>query len=224
LVGPLLAPLALWAGLLAGRRGEAQDRLLLWMSIPVLLIGALTGGKANWLAPGWLGLLLLLSRLQPGQPGERHLGPAIGLNAVLSGLLLVQLLHPIYSLPVDPRDRLSGGRQLGEAVRAWGPTLVYTSRYQEAALITFYGGVPARPFPGDRRLSQYDLWPTPLADQAFFLRPWRGEDITRPEQQGYQLGEGQEILALVEGARPDRPRAVGRWQLWRILRVPPASR
>ncbi len=166
-----------WAtGKQSGRpvRWEAPDRLALWLSLPPLVFFCLASlrspGEANWAAMAWLGACLGLSRAAGSLQRMSYAGAGVGL--VLSGLTAIHLYVPLVDVEGDPTARLGVGEVLAQSVRAWEVSPVYTSRYQEAALLCFYG-VEAYALPVDR-MDQFDLWPVRWAPAALFVRPWRG--------------------------------------------------
>ena len=206
--GPLLALVvaAWWA---VGWRGERTERLLWWTSLPVLLVGVWAGGEANWAAMAWIGGILGVATRAGGR-WARAAWVGAGLNLALGGLVLLHTQHPLVRLPDDPIVRLAGGRVLGDTVRAWGLEAVYTERYQEAALIHFYAGIPAHALPQTARADQYDLWPVTLAEHALFVRPHRGARTLPPiEAAGYRWDE------LTTVRVPESPLAWDVAEVWR---------
>lgn len=189
LAGPLLflTVAAWWA---VGWRGDRAERLLWWTSLPVLLVGLWAGGEANWAAPAWIGGIVgVATRVGSGR-WARAAWVGAGINLALGSAILLHSQIALLPLPDDPIRRLAGGRYLGDTVQAWGIAAVYTERYQEAALIHFYTGIPAHALPQTARADQYDLWPIPLADHALFVRPHRGQRSLPPvEVLGYQWDE-----------------------------------
>ncbi len=213
LAGPLLFPVLLGAAV-HGLRQPGPDRLLAVAGLVPLALGVLAGGEANWTAPAYPALLLLVARGPLGRRAWTALGP----NAVLVALVLAHLTHPLVNLPWDPRDRLAGGRTLGEAVRAWGAPAVWTARYQDASLIAFYGGVEACPLRGHARPDQHDRWPCPDADTAVFVRPWRANPETAAAEAGWTVGTPGVVTAYVSTPEPTIPRPVARWQVFPLRR------
>lgn len=199
-----------WRALLGG--APRREAVLWWTSLPVLLLAVVTGGEANWAAPAWLGGLLLLA--ERGGRLARAAWLGLGINATLGGLVLVHGLYPLVQLPQDPTDRLHGGRVLGESVAAWGVSEVVTSRYQEAALIHFYGGVPARSLPDWDRLDQYDLWGGELPPAGLFVRVWRGSTRTAVDMLGYERSGPNVVSAYVNVPGEVLARPVARWQVY----------
>ena len=51
-----------------------------------------------------------------------------------------------------------------------GSRTVYTERYQEAAWVHFYAGLPGRRYRACGRADQYDLWPEPPEFEPIFVR------------------------------------------------------
>ncbi len=186
LVSPVLfGAMLVWAWQARPRwsRSEAprvEDRIVWlawWTSAPVLvfftLAASLARAEPNWAAPAWVGACLGLSTVA----GPRLLRAAwVGgwFAAILSALVLVHLVVPIVAVRGDPTARLGVGRTLAASVEAWGIEPVYTTRYQEAAILQYYEGLDARALPGVDRTDQFDLWPARWAEQALYVRPWRG--------------------------------------------------
>jgi 4-amino-4-deoxy-L-arabinose transferase-like glycosyltransferase len=171
-----------WLRALRGR-GEAprfDELVAAVLSAPIVLFftfAATRGsGEANWAAPAYLAMALGLS----GAAGrwERATWVAAGTGILLSGIVFIHLARPLVSIPGDPTARLGLGRDLARSVQAWGIRPVYTTRYQEAAMIAFYGGVEAYALPGVDRADQYDAWPIRWATPALFVRPFRGGPST----------------------------------------------
>lgn len=214
LAGPLLF-VGLVLGWTVGLKGDRVARLCWTTSLPLLLLAVLSGGEANWAAPALFSATVGLARSAATRPRfARVMAAGAGVNLLLSGALLLQLLHPIADLPIDPRDRLSGGRTLGQSVAAWGEASVWTARYQEAALIHFYGGVEARAWPGLGRPDQYDLWESPLPERGLFVRVWRANARLALDDLGYERGAPNVVSAAVSTTDPTGHRPVARWQVY----------
>lgn len=202
--GIFLAGLAWMA---RGPRGDRVDRVAWWTSAPALLFFALaatrTPGEVNWAGPAWLGVALGLARAS-GRLGRAGWVGA-GLGAVLTGTLVVHLYRPLVDHPADPTRRLGEGRTLAGSVHAWGIAPVYTTRYQEAAVIHYYAGLDAHALPGVDRPDQYDLWPVRGAERALYVRPAKSGEATHVDR----LCAGRSGPNLVaEGAR--------RWQVYEV--------
>ncbi len=175
LVSPLLflCFAAYWA---VGWMDRGVVRLWWLLSFPVFLFFALASlfapSEANWPAPAYLAAAAGIAHMSARWRRIAWVG--IGFAAVSSAVLTVHALRPLWPLAKDPTLSLVGGEVLGEAVQAWGIEPVYTSRYQEASWIRFYGGIHAEVMPGTGRASQLDSlprWPAP--ERALFVRPWR---------------------------------------------------
>ena len=100
------------------------------------------------------------------------------------------------------------GAVLAESVEAWGIEPVYTERYQEAALIQYYEGLDAYALPGVARMDQFDLWPTPWADRALFVRRWRSGDTMPSDAFCAERGEREAATERAEDGTP-----IERWQV-----------
>lgn len=215
LAGPVLflAFVAWWA---VAWRGDPIERLCWWSSLPLLAIALWIGGEANWAAPALIGPAIGLARR--GGAWARAGWVGVGVSGALSAVLAIHAVHPLFRLAQDPTDRLRGGRTLGASVAAWGIPDVYTSRYQEAALIQFYGHVRAFALPGQGRPDQYDLWPVELAPHALFVRPWRGAAPMAMADLGYDTPGPNTVSAYANTAEVLVPRLVGRWQVFEVSR------
>lgn len=174
LVSPLLF-LAWGLFALVAWRNDREDRIAWWTSVPVLVFFTLAAtrgaGEANWAAPAWIGGMLGVARATPRVQRLGWVG--VGLAGLLSGLVILHLYVPLVHLPRDPTARLGLGRDLAASVQAWGEEAVWTTRYQEAALLRYYAGVPATTVPETDRVDQFDLWPRPDASEGLFVRPHR---------------------------------------------------
>lgn len=212
LVGPVVF-LAGVAWMLRGPRGDRVDRILWWTSAPTVAFFALAAtratGEVNWAGPAWLGVAAGLARC--GGRIARAAWIGAGLGAILTAAVVVHLYHPLVESPRDPARRLGEGRTLARSVEAWGIPAVYTSRYQEAAVIRFYTGLDARALPGVDRPDQYDLWPVHWADRALFVRPAKSGEATHVDRFCRERGDAH---LVVEGAR--------RWQVYPVGRCGPA--
>ncbi|MDP6932394.1 MAG: hypothetical protein QGG40_05730, partial [Myxococcota bacterium] len=215
LVGPVLF-LVFVAWWLHAWRGDRIDRLLWWTSFPVLILATTVGGEANWGAVAYVGVACGVARATGRW--NRVAWAGVGVSALLSTVVHVHAQHPLFDLPKDPIHRTVGGRELGEAVAAWGLPNVVTSRYQEAALIHFYGGVPAQALPGHGRPDQYDLWARELAPHGLYVRVWSARDITAMEERGFQRGQPNVVQAYAHTTDPLAPTQVGAWQVYTVSR------
>ncbi len=213
LVSPLLFAcfVAYWA---VGWMDRGVLRLWWLLSFPVFAFFAVASvfqpAEANWPAPAYLAASVGLAHLSARWRRVAWVG--IGFAAVTSGLLTVHALRPLWPLPKDPTLSLVGGEVLGQAVQAWGIEPVYTTRYQEASWIRFYGGVHAEPLPGVGRVSQYDLWPPhPEPEHALFVRPWR-RTPPHKTQEWWRDREGPNTVVAPDALL----RRAGRWQVYEL--------
>jgi 4-amino-4-deoxy-L-arabinose transferase-like glycosyltransferase len=213
----------------AWRSGDRGGRLLVASCVPVAVafLAASPFGppEAHWPAPAWVAGSVLLARLQGRWGDVAAVGSWLGLFATLA--LGVHVAHPLVDLPVDPAVRFGEGRVLADAVarealpegvgprepRARAVSDVFTERYQEAALIAFHTGIPARVYPGCGRPSQYDLGPAPVVgDALWFVRSRRSGPTTCVPGYG---GRGRVIREA-----DDRGRAVPPFEIFRLERLP----
>ncbi len=213
LVSPLLflCFAAYWA---VGWMDRGVTRLWWLLSFPVFgffaLASLFAASEANWAAPAYLAAAAGLAHMSARWRRIAWVG--IGFAAVTTTILTVHALRPLWPLPKDPTLSLVGGEVLGEAVQAWGVEPVYTTRYQEAAWIRFYGGIHAEVLPGTGRLSQFDVlprWPAP--ERGLFVRPWRTSPPSKlepfwGEREGPNTVVAPDILL----------RRAGHWQVYEL--------
>jgi hypothetical protein len=213
LVSPLLflCFAAYWA---VGWMDRGIVRLWWLLSFPVFLFFALASllapSEANWAAPAYLGAAAGLAHMSARWRRVAWVG--IGFAAVTTAVLTTHALRPLWPLPRDPTLSLVGGEVLGQAVQAWGVEPVYTTRYQEASWIRFYGGIHAEVLPGSGRVSQFDFMPRhPDPSHALFVRPWR---TSPPHKLDRYWGERDGPNTVVA---PDvLLRKAGRWQVYEL--------
>lgn len=173
-------------------RSWADDRALrlAWAtSVPVSLLflaaAPFAPSEAHWAAPALIGggLLVAAATGPVGRLGR----VGAWLAALLTAGAAVHVFVPVVRLTDDPAVRLSEGPLVADGVAAWalpegatvgdpvpiGTLAVYTERYQEAAFVHYYAGIPARRLPGCGRDDEYGLTPAPIADRAVYVRPTR---------------------------------------------------
>jgi 4-amino-4-deoxy-L-arabinose transferase-like glycosyltransferase len=200
--------------------GDRVDRLVLFTSLPVLLFftwAATQGsGEANWAAPAWVGAVVALARARGWVARLAWLGA--GTNLVLSALVVRHAFQPLVVVPGDPTARLGVGRDLAASVEAWGVEPVYTSRYQEAALLAWYADLDAVALPGVDRPDQYDLWPTPWAAHALFVRQRRGG--LEATVDAFCADRGGENVVSEYNADGS---VIERWQVYEVRRCGPRA-
>ncbi len=211
LAGPLFFLVFLaWAA----RRPRGDDALLWLTSLPVVAFftwAATRGsGEANWAAAAYLSAALGLARVDGRLARASWIAAGTGL--ALCSLVVAHLVDPLVPIKNDPVARLGRGVEMARSVQAWGIEPVYTSRYQEAAMISFYGGLEAYALPGVDRPDQYDYWPVRWAKHALFVREYRSglaatvDDFCADRQGGDVVREGQ-----------------SRWQVYEVRDCGPAE-
>lgn len=197
-ITPLL--LILMAVSLWQLRGEKEGSLLFWFSVPVsgfFLLKSIHGKvQANWALPAYVtGIVAFSAYFLQGFFHEgkgRRIMTAI---ALAIALIVTSLAHypQILNLPVtlDPTARLAGWKELGSEVSKLyeqmslnHPVFIFSDRYQVSSQLAFYGkGHPVTYCINvDRRMNQYDLWPsfhTFIHYHAIFVRTG---DVTIPEK------------------------------------------
>lgn len=223
-VGPIAGIAGYGWVLAAPRRPLDRVERIAWATSAPILLGfalAAAGGppEAHWPAPAWLGVGLGLSR-DPGRLG-RLAEVGAWLAVVLDLAALAHLRDPIALLPVDPATRFEEGPLLADPIRAWAlpapadggaPLPVLTERYQEAALIRYYTGIPAVVLEGCGRPTQFDVWPRdPLPAHALFVRPSTGG----PPDCLADRWERVDGPHRIDGIDADG-RVVGRWQVFEL--------
>ncbi len=242
LFGPLLAvgqqlgvatPLAVIAAAALVRRPTGPvERLAAWTSLPVFafFVGSAVLGwpEAHWMAPAWVGVGLYLAQSTCPEWARRSAWMAVGLGLGASTLGIAHVERGLFPLKIDPADRFREGRPLASAIAGWALPLgvapreagaarslpVYTERYQEAALIEWYTGIPARALHGCARLDQYDLWDQrPIGPDALFVRPTTSGDRICADEQG-----PFEKKRHPTAPRDSRGRVVGHWDVIELHR------
>lgn len=166
-------------------------------------------GEANWAAPAYFGAVLALANVTGRWARAAWLAAGVGLGLTL--LVTVHLVHPIAIFAGDPTARLGLGRDLAKSVQAWNVAPVYTSRYQEAAMISFYGGVETYALPGVDRADQYDLWPTRWASPALFVRTFKGGPSTAVDPFCPERGGGNVVSEYTADGK-----VLQRWQVYEV--------
>jgi 4-amino-4-deoxy-L-arabinose transferase-like glycosyltransferase len=220
-----------WAITAVPRLREDRDLRIAWAtSVPLLglFVVASVGGppEAHWPAPMWVGAGLGLANATGRLGRAADVGAWLGVLA--SAVIAVHAVRPVLYIEPDPGTRFTEGPLVAEAMGEWalpagraplggdpsGATPVYTERYQEAALIAFYTGIPARRFPGCGRSDQFDLWEEPpLPAHALFVRPWvNGPTLCTDDD--YPDRSGPNRIAGLDAWG----RAAGAWQVWEIDR------
>lgn len=159
-------------------RRDLRGSFLFWFSVPILLFFLLKSiqGKvqANWPLPAYVTALVACSRYSLEGPlhdtRKRRTLLAIALIIALS-VTAVGHYPRVFGLPLslDPTVRLAGWRQLGQEVSdiydrmsRERPVFIFSDRYQIASELAFYvRGQPVTYCANlDRRMNQYDLWPS----------------------------------------------------------------
>lgn len=231
LAGPLFfAAGAVWAALTgrtilrtprAAPDAEARTERLLWFtSVPVVVFFTLAAtrgsGEANWAAPAYVAVAVGLARA--GGRLARAAWLAAGVGMGLAALVMAHVVSPLVEVRGDPTARLGLGADLARSVQAWGVEPVYTSRYQEAALLSWYGDVEAYALPGVDRPNQYDLWPIRWADHALFVREWRSGPGTKADPFCPDRGGANVVTEYTEDGAP-----IQRWQVYEVSGCGPAN-
>lgn len=216
-------------------RREAAARAALLTSVPVVAFFTWAASRsrpeANWAATGFVGLAMLLAGPLGASPAPRVTRAGwvgVGVAGALSALVVAHAFHPFLRVPNDPVARLGQGARLAEPVAAWGSPVVWTERYQDAALLRWYGGpalAGASTLPGVARTDQFDLWraedgaPTPTA--GLYVRPRRSGEATAADAACARGGPNEVAEHDAGGA------VTARWQVYELrdcrFDAPPAD-
>ena len=193
-----------------------------WVSAPILALFAAASlrapSEANWVAPAWVGLALLLARSVG--PVRRMMQTGVWVALLLSLLVVVHVRWPLVPSPTDPALRLHTGQRFAgtaakfvQPVGDEPPRPVWTERYQEAAWLRFHLGLEARVWAGCGRPNQLDA----RADgtEAWFIRPATGGPPTCMEAD-WEVVRRRTVTEHV----PDG-RRVGAWDIFLLRRLAP---
>ncbi len=197
-ITPLL--LILMAVSLLHLRKEKAGSFLFWFSVPVIgffLLKSIQGKvQANWALPAYVtgivafSVYFLKKLLHDGKWWRIMAAIALAIAFIVTSLAH----YPqILNLPVtlDPTTRLAGWKELGlevselyEQMSLNNPVFIFSDRYQVSSELAFYGkGHPVTYCINlDRRMNQYDLWPsfhTFIHYHAIFVQTG---DVTIPEK------------------------------------------
>jgi 4-amino-4-deoxy-L-arabinose transferase-like glycosyltransferase len=170
------------------QRGAEVAEAIPWATCaPIMLFflvcSPFAPAEAHWPAVAYVsagfGLSAVTGRLQ--RLRDVGLGMALGCTIILATHGFAPWL-PLFN---DPGIRLTRGPVMAAMVAQWaapegttigGPhdeatPLIYTERYQEAALIQYYTGLTAFKHHLCGRTDQYNSWDLPVAEHALFVRP-----------------------------------------------------
>ncbi len=163
-------------------------RVAWFTSAPLLVFFAWAGTRdvsdAHWPVIAYVGVGVGLARAVG--PLARLVRVSLFVAGAAVVASVVHVYVPLVVMEHDPAVRLGEGRAVASAAATWAfregaphgregvadARTVYTERYQEAALIHYYLGIPAHRYPACGRADQYDLWPLPDAGaDAIYVRP-----------------------------------------------------
>lgn len=210
LTGPIIFILLI-AWMIGGPKTPLKN-IALFGFLPLLAIAIYSGGEANWAAPAYLGALLALSECRGIWRKVAWTG--VGVNLFLCLVVLIHAQKPLTFHPNDPLHRLTGGKTLGDSIAAWGTDNVVTTRYQEAALIRFYGGVDATVLPEHGRLNQFEFWAKPLPKDGIFVRPFRLSPVVEIQSYGYETQSYGRVVSFAQGATETKFHQIHAWQVY----------
>jgi undecaprenyl-diphosphatase len=181
-------------------RRETEGSFLFWFSVPVIgffLLKSIQGKvQANWALPAYVTGIVAFSAyfLQRffHEGKTRRIMTAVALAIAFIVTSLAHYPH-ILNLPVtlDPTARLAGWEELGSEVSTLyeqmsldHPVFIFSDRYQVSSQLAFYGrGHPVTYCINvDRRMNQYDLWPSFHAFIGYHAIFVRTGDVTIPEK------------------------------------------
>jgi 4-amino-4-deoxy-L-arabinose transferase-like glycosyltransferase len=215
LLNPILAVAGcIWA--VKVRPLKASDRLTRfswWTSVPLFLffgVAALWGdAEAHWPAIGLVGLGTGL--LSFSSTSRQWVGYGLALGWAVQIGFSLHLLVPWIPFSADPGARFTEGRVLGKwagkLARKYPDTPIVTERYQEAALIQYYGDVPAYRMLDCGRDDQFSIWGKEFASDILYVRPSTGGQPTCFEKPFTVEGDMLDFQPLDPWRRP-----LGPWQ------------
>ena len=133
-----------------------------------LVAVALGSGELNWLLP------VLICGVPPavatasGRPWRRRFRIAVRLQAILTTLVLIHIVQPVWPIPPEKDRTLRSvgwagvAEQTARTAQAHEASVLVTATYQRASLLRYHlqDRWPVREVGGYRQ-SQYDLWPRP---------------------------------------------------------------
>lgn len=188
MAGPVTLVAVVWFWL-RGWNGAPHERLWTALSLPVFvgfgLASLAAPSNANWPAMAYPAAVCGLAVVASG----RLLWVAGLSTAALALVGLIHLLAPWPFVPpaADPLADMAGYEELAvamdEELAGMEPgTVVYCSRYQDAAALTFAAGKDAPVFDraGRGRPNQWDLWPEPASAAALFISLNEASDMACP--------------------------------------------
>jgi 4-amino-4-deoxy-L-arabinose transferase-like glycosyltransferase/membrane-associated phospholipid phosphatase len=196
-ITPLLLILMIVA--LVQLRRKYPGSLLFWFSVPVIgffLLKSVQGKvQANWALPGYVtGIVAFAAYALKKFLHDAKWKRILTATALSMALTVTSIAHypAILNLPVrfDPAARLTGWKDLGSEVSAFyeemllnKPVFIFSDRYQISSQLAFYvrGHPVTYCINGNRRMNQYDLWPsfhTFIHSDAIFVRTG---DVRIPE-------------------------------------------
>jgi 4-amino-4-deoxy-L-arabinose transferase-like glycosyltransferase len=206
---------------------DRSSRILAATSLPLLLgffvASWLSPAEVYWPAIAWVAVLVAVCD-RVGPRTARAVDVSLGVALVAQAIAVLHARTPLWQLPDDPASRLTEGPLVAEFVGAWAkpaaserraPWPVLTERYQEAAWIAFYAGVPAWRWPGCGRADQFTVWGAPpVPAEGLFIRPFDASSHTCVDD-AYPKREALPPLK----ARDLAGRHVGDWEAYLLRPV-----
>lgn len=192
--------LALMSVALIRLRTTQGGKILFWFSVPIIvffLVKSIQAKvQANWALPAYITAIVAYAAyaLRVVCDGGKW-GRALTGIAIASTITVTATAHypAVLNIPIDlnPASRLMGWKELGSEVTSWydrmsldRPVFIFSDRYQVSSQLAFY--VRGQPITYcvniDRRMNQYDLWPSfdsLIHHHAIFVRIG---DVSIPQQ------------------------------------------
>ncbi len=158
--GPLVFGLLLWYSF-RRKNTEAFDRVLKLNIVGIFLFFFLSSFKgrveANWTFIALIPALYLAFRNT--DLNERLMHNVALISVLFMILFRIHLLYPLMEFPKDRRNEFQGQQAWADSVMALaGNQPLIATRYQEAALLSFYSGKNITSVNMEGRKNQFDFW------------------------------------------------------------------
>jgi 4-amino-4-deoxy-L-arabinose transferase-like glycosyltransferase len=198
IIGPIAAGLLIW-GLIRGwreRNYDHPDTLLLALSLPIIAIVAIQAfisrANANWAAPAFVALTILVCAWALRQHRTRLLLANASLNAVIGVVVALLAVSPAFVSLIGQENsvkRLRGWRDAGHSIEelaATAPFQAIVSDDREDMASLFYytraRNVPLRMWPRETAGNEYEAAHALRADETqkvlFVTRKADSSDVT----------------------------------------------
>lgn len=177
-----------------------------WLGIPGVLLGV--GVLGNSLLAAGPVSVLALSALSLGARWRRGASVVVGVNAMVSGLVMLHLVWPLGNPSADPRAAFVGGAVLADSVEAWGVEPVYAANAGDAALLYLHTGLETGPLPDEPILP------------SLYVRVWSADLPLPTDAQGLPRSGPNTVSAWLDTADPRVAVPVRRWQVYQLGDAP----